>query len=186
MEQTTIIEEWKDIPGYEGQYFASTLGRIKSLFRINKDESKAIREVILKPRFKKDGYAMTALYKHGDRKDLSIHRVIALTFIPNPENKRTVNHKDGNVANNAVYNLEWATDEEQQIHAYRVLGVKNAWKGKFGKLHNRSKAVFCITLNKEFGSSKEAERELGCTDSSIRNVCNGKIPSTKGLEFKYV
>jgi hypothetical protein len=72
---------------------------------------------------------MVGLRVNGKRTLYYIHRLIAESFIPNPENKRTVNHIDGNTENNDITNLEWATDSENQIHSYRVLGRKpsGAW-----------------------------------------------------------
>ena len=73
------------------------------------------RELSLKPQ--EDGYVKSKLYNdEGNRRPLHIHRLIALTFIPNPENKKTVNHKNHNRTDNRVENLEWATQSEQNNH----------------------------------------------------------------------
>jgi len=94
---------------------------------------------------------------NGKRKFYPINRLVAECFIPNPENKRTVNHKDGNTENNDISNLEWATDSEQQLHSYRVLGRKlsgcaikdnsgknNGMYGRIGKLNpNYKNGQYC-------------------------------------------
>ena len=105
-------EAWKDIKGYEGKYKVSNLGRIKSLYK-NKDGK------VMKYLSNPNGYLYIALTK-GDRnyKRLLIHRLVAIHFIPNPEDKPQVNHIDGNKHNNSVSNLEWVTGSENQIHAY--------------------------------------------------------------------
>lgn len=71
----------------------------------------------LKPKVDKYGYETIVLTKDGIRKNHTIHKLVALAYIPNPKNKPTVNHKDGNKRNNNVSNLEWATHKEQKIHA---------------------------------------------------------------------
>ena len=115
---------WKDIPGYEGLYQANTNGQIKRLAKRIKGKSnstKLIKEMILAPAVAKDGYSNPRLTNaQGKRSTVKAHRLIALTFIPNPENKPFVNHKDGNRLNNKVSNLEWVTNAENIRHAYRV------------------------------------------------------------------
>lgn len=117
-----MTEIWKDIKEYEGRYQVSNLGRVKRLpygKGINsKEKIKSINRVT------KDGYIMITL-PGGER---PLHRLVAETFIPNVDNKDTVNHIDGNKKNNRVDNLEWATRHEQLIHAYK-LGLKKPLKG---------------------------------------------------------
>lgn len=72
----------------------------------------------LKPKVDKYGYETIVLTKDGTRKNYTIHKLVALAYIPNPENKPTINHIDGNKLNNNVSNLEWATYKEQKIHAW--------------------------------------------------------------------
>ena len=103
------MECWKTIVGFE-DYEISDTGRVKS--------HKYNRETILKPRITHDGYVWYSLTKNGKGHTKRANRLVAEAFIPNPENKRTVNHIDGNKLNNSVDNLEWATKEEQMKHAY--------------------------------------------------------------------
>lgn len=98
---------------------------------------------ILKNQPATNGYVNVCVCKNGKVKTLRLHRVVAEAFIPNPENKPQVNHKDGNRKNNDLKNLEWVTASENHIHAYRV--TKNQkpnrnMAGKFGEHHNRSKS----------------------------------------------
>ena len=73
----------------------------------------------LKPSVDKYGYERVVLTKDGIRKTYSVHKLVALAFIPNPENKTTINHIDGNKRNNNVSNLEWATEQENQNHKWK-------------------------------------------------------------------
>ena len=73
----------------------------------------------LKPKIDKYGYETVVLTKNGSRKNFTVHKLVAWTFIPNPENKPQINHKDGNKLNNRVSNLEWVTEKENQIHKWK-------------------------------------------------------------------
>ena len=118
------IEIFKPIKGYEGIYEISNFGRVKSLPKIigrrMKPESFMKCNVV-------NGYAMVRLCKNYKVFNASVHRLVAEAFIPNPDNKPTVNHIDGNRLNNDISNLEWATMHEQNIHAYRT-GLKDPKK----------------------------------------------------------
>jgi len=118
------IEIWKDVVGYEGLYKVSDLGNIKSLSRIKKaikgDGVMIVKEKILKPVNNGNNYFKIALCKGGIATQFLISRVVAIAFIPNPENKPEVNHKgiNGNKADNRVCSLEWNTHKENVQHAF--------------------------------------------------------------------
>lgn len=97
----------KDIPGWEGLYACDTKGNIYS-YRSNK---------FLSPSKLKRGYLHVTFTRDGKRYDYRVHRLIAMTFLDNPENKEQVNHRDGNKLNNYLSNLEWCTAEENIQHA---------------------------------------------------------------------
>ena len=103
------MEEWRAVKGYEGIYQISSLGRIRNFYGR-----------ILKPETARNGYKRITLW---DRKKYQIHRLVAIAFIPNPENKETVNHKNGVKTDNRVENLEWNTWSENSKHAYAI-GLK--------------------------------------------------------------
>ena len=105
-------EIWKDIKGYEGLYQVSNLGNVKSL-KTNKNLYSSNAK----------GYRRVGLFK-GKRKGYSIHRLVAQAFIPNPENKPCVNHKDCNRANNNVNNLEWCTHKENNNYKTHKLRTR--------------------------------------------------------------
>ena len=120
------MEIWKDISGYEGCYQVSNHGRVKSLARQcwNGKTYYGIPEKILKPYLRNDNRLQVSLWKDGKAKSSKISRLVALAFIPNPDNKPEVNHKNGNTLNNHDWNLDWMTTAENDEHA-RQNGLKN-------------------------------------------------------------
>lgn len=116
-------EVWAPVAGYEGLYEVSTQGRVRSLEReetssnrwgpfVRKRNAKVLRE-----RVTPTGYIQVQLYTGGKGKFLLVHRIVATTFLPLDQERPHVNHKDGVKANNAVDNLEWATQSENMKHA---------------------------------------------------------------------
>ncbi len=113
-----------------------------------------------------------------------VHRLVAKTFIPNPDSKPQVNHKDGNKKNNKVSNLEWATRSENMLHALDV-GLNPMVKNN--KSH--SKAVDMYSLDGKilltFPSAAEARRQTGIDAAHIRSCCKGKQKTSGGFMWKY-
>lgn len=110
MINSDISEIWKPIKGYEGKYEVSNFGKVKSLKRYKRNNSKMqlVEERILSSYInKKNGYVYVYLCNDGKYKNHRLHRVVAESFIPNPNNYDQINHIDGNRANNRVENLEW-------------------------------------------------------------------------------
>ena len=115
-----INEIWKDVVGFENLYQVSNLGRVKRKKgeTIYKDGRIAhFSETVLKPTIFKKGYLMVYLSKNSIKKTKQVHRIAAEAFIPNPDRKETVNHKDCNKLNNNVSNLEWMTNLENIQHS---------------------------------------------------------------------
>ena len=182
------MENWKDIKGYEGFYQVSNLGRVRSLERdvyFPNGTIHRIKEKILVPVLDNKGYQFVGLHKNGKRKDMKVHRLVAMAFIPNPENKPMVNHKDENPLNNCVDNLEWCTAQYNANYGTRnERMIQNRRSYKLGN-HPKAKAVFCVELNKTFDCAKRAEEELGICVSSIRSACRGKRKTAGGFHWKY-
>lgn len=135
-------EIWKDIPEYEGLYQASNLGRVRSLDRVSIGVrfNSTRKGRILKGRPVRHGYLAIVLYgKDLSLKNIAIHRVVAITFLDNPENKPCVNHKNLIKTDNRLENLEWCTHQENMKHAGKN-GVMGGTKGMFiGSKSVRSK-----------------------------------------------
>ena len=115
-------EIWKPIDGYEGLYLVSNTGKIKTLSRpvkCRKNSDRILSERILSPILRK-GYFAIGLSKDNNFKRYSLHRLIAIAFIPNPDNKPHINHKNGIKTDNRSVNLEWCTPSENLIHAFET------------------------------------------------------------------
>lgn len=162
----SMSEVWRDIPGYEGLYRVSNLGRVYS--------TRAKRE--LKTHDNGHGYQFVGLHRRGQHKLPYVHRLVAEVFVPNPLNKSEVNHIDGDKNNNAADNLEWTTPSENQLHSRRVLGN---WTGP------PKKAVVCVETQEEFSSTHEAARTLGINQASISAACLRQQRTAGNLHFKF-
>lgn len=162
------MEIWKDIKGYEGRYQVSTLGRIKSLVSYF-----GTREKIMKGQTVWTGYLRVCLVKDGKSKMHTIHRIVAETFIPNPQNKPIVNHIDGDITNNCVDNLEWVTFKE------------NSNKSKNVKTSQRWNSIKVIdSLGNIFDSYREAGRYHGVTANTVKRDCLGKTEEYQNFTRK--
>lgn len=177
------MEEWRDIKGYEGKYQVSNEGRVRSLDRIG-IRGYNYKGKILKSRPNKRGYMWVVL----EGKNYSVHRLVAETFISNPNNYPIINHKDENTSNNCIDNLEWCTNE------YNInYGTANKRRGDslgYDKDNPFSKSVLQYTLDgkliKKWDSQAEAARQLGKSQGNISSCCMGLRNSAYGFIWKYV
>lgn len=187
-----MAEEWRRVVGYEDFYIVSSLGRIRridnSFDGTNQDKFKDRKHSVNN----RNGYVQVSLCKNNNPKTKKVHRIVASAFIPNPNNKREVNHIDGNKLNNVAENLEWVTPSENQLHSYHVLGTKppRAALGKFGKDSVSSKR--CVQLNtdgtvvREWDCLSDVERGLGISTCGVSACCNGNQKTHKGFIWKFI
>lgn len=167
-------EIWKQYPDYDF-IEVSNLGRVRTKDRIvtRKDGKKySARGQVLKQQLKRSGYMQVCIRVNGKSVYLSVHRMVAITFIPNPDNLPEVNHIDNDKTNNDASNLDWCT------HEYNI-----AYKERYGvSAREATKAlrhpVFVVNLKTgkvlRFESQNEVARQLGISRSSVYAVINGK------------
>ena len=168
----TMEEIWKDIEGY---YQVSNKGKVRSIDRYIdhfRGGKRLLKGKIIKPGLSV-GYENITLYLDGKRKHKKVHRLIAETFIPNPENKKCVNHKDGNKLNNNVSNLEWCTYAENNRHAHETGLTTN-----YGESHPQSKLKAedipnILHMSNTGMSHKKIGDELGVSAITIFDVIHG-------------
>ncbi len=186
------MEQWKDIPGYKGYYQASSLGRIKSLSRITFASGSKFtvkQDKIIKPATIK-GYLKVCLYKEK-KIQLFVHRLVLISFVPNIEDKREVNHINGIKTDNRVENLEWNTKSENCLHKYRT-GLQKPFsnrKGSFNAANGKSKKVYQHTIAgvfiKEWPSTREVGRILGIYESNVGACARGELKSAYNFIWSY-
>ena len=177
----------KSIEGYEGIYEGHSNGLIWSF----------ISDRYLSGKAGTRGYCLNVLVNNGVKSPVSVHRLIATLFIPNPESKPYINHKNGIKNDNRVENLEWCTQQENVSHAFKngliviPKGEKNWMHGRLGKDSTKGKPV----IQKEFktgkvvsryGSARQAAIKNGYSSSSITACCRGKAPKAYGYEWQYI
>ena len=165
-------EIWTEIKGYP-EYEISSLGRVRSL--------RCGKVYILKTTLQYTGYVHINIRLKGDLqpKGYRLHRLVASHFIPNPENKKTVNHIDGNKLNNAAYNLEWATQSENNKHAFKTgLRSHKGENGPAAKLTNERADTIRLIYNSGHFKQKELAEQFGVTQSRISEIVRNKSYAT--------
>ena len=182
------MQNSKDIKGYEGLY---TINEKSDIVAIPTNK-RAVNSLLgkngnltLSQQFTKNGYKKVLLTKDGKRTTHLVHRLMAQTFLKNKENKETVNHIDGNRANNNLINLEWATQSENVKHGFK-LGRESCWKGRLGKKHHSSKRVKCVNNNMEFDTVKEAANFINVNTTSMSKHLNNRIQHLKKHTFVFI
>lgn len=177
------MEVWKLIEGTDGRYEVSNTGKVRSL---NYKNSGKMKE--LKPAPDPKGYMKTMLLLNGRYKTVKVHRLVAIAFVQNPENKPQVNHKDGNKKNNAADNLEWLSNIDNAHHAIEHGLFENSYKATAAANEKRKKTVIAIDKDGNrlvFESQNEASRQLGVNRRHIQTVLKGEKERAGGYRFVY-
>lgn len=203
-------EIWKDIQGYEGLYQISNMGRVKSLERTRNmnlpghKKPAPVRERILKFG-QSQGYQAVTLAKCGVNRKIRVHKLVALAFVPNPDRKPEINHKDGNKHNNIAENLEWVTPKENIRHAINT-GLITSFPSNKGRRHTEE-TLRRMSQSHRWGTSKNhrivdqysksgeyirtwngfaaIEKELGLCKQNIQKCCCGATKSAYGYVWRY-
>lgn len=170
-----IIEIWKPIEGYEGQYEVSNIGRVKSLsriayrdFRYKKHSALYIKERIKKPYVLKNGYITIALIKNNKTNITYLHRIIAEAFIKKPIGCNIVNHKNGVKTDNRIENLEWCTSGYNNLHA-----IRNRLRKPANACLDEKNAIRIIEMRKQKLTHIEIARILKISKCTVRGFLSG-------------
>ena len=147
------MEEWRDIEGYDN-YEISTYGRIRSK-KLN---------IIMKTHNNHRGYEQICLRQNGSRHSCKVHRLVAETFIPNPDNLPQVNHIDGDKWNNNIDNLEWCTEQQNIQHA-----IQN---GLMQPINRNKRQVIDTNTGEIYDSICAAAKAIGMSESGLRSRIN--------------
>lgn len=177
------IEIWKPIDGYDGYYFVSNMGRVMSSYRIS-GNGNIINEAIKKQRTCK-GYSVVSIKYNNVKKALKVHRLVAITFLDNPQKKPEVNHKNGVKSDNRVENLEWVSSSENSIHAFAT-GLRKQYTGE---AHYNSIRIKQYSkegaLIKEWGAMADACRVYDIKPQSLSSCLTGKSRTSGGFKWEY-
>lgn len=175
------IEFWKSYPEFlfiQG----SSLGRVSTIDRVvpnGKNEKRFVRGRVLKQYRESNGYMRVHVGINNKEAKLSVHRVIASCFLPNPGNLGQINHKDYNRANNAISNLEWCTHKQNIVYRDKL--------GHTARSNAPKSPLFAVNLDTLeplwFESQSEAGRQLNADVGSINKVIKGKQKTAKGYWF---
>lgn len=152
----------RDIQGYEGIYAITSCGKVWS-YKVQR---------FLKSHIDKYGYKNIVLFKNGKQKNFKVHRLVAMAYIPNDDNKPQINHKDECKQNNYVNNLEWVTPHENNTYGTRLAKLE--------------KPVTCIETKRSYKSAREAGRITGVCAANIIRCCNNVRKTAGGCHWEYV
>lgn len=190
------MNNFKDLKGYEGYYKINEEGVVISVDRTcvrGRGALSYLKGQIIKPRKDRYGYLNIKVSKNAIRKRTTVHRLVAINFIPNPENKPQVNHLDGNKENNHISNLEWCTGQENINHAVlnNLRGSKKGYKIPY-KVQQilRRKPVKQLSLEGEiikiWESQIIAAEALKLQNTHISGCCKGISKTHGGFKWEFV
>jgi hypothetical protein len=178
-------EVWRDINDFEGLYQVSNFGRVRSIDRdvtcsngvVKRFKGKILKISKAKPGSFWDVYRRVKLCKHGKYKAVKIHRIVAVAFVANPNNRLYVNHKNGIKTDNYAENLEWVTSGENQKHGYKLgLCYANPLKGEdhpSSKLRESDVLEIRRIMNESSMTIKELARLYGVSPTLIGHIKRG-------------
>lgn len=182
------MEIWKQIQGFKPIYEVSNMGRVRSLERKTNCNGGLFqrKERILKNTIDRNGYHFVFLYPiNGRKRTIPVHRLVAMAFIPNPDNKPEIDHIDGNKSNNNPINLRWVTHQENCANPNTVKKLRQ----HIGENANHKKSICAYTLDGKlvgmWPTITMAAIETQTCRHSISYAANGKYKSANNLIWKY-
>jgi len=199
-------ETVKDIKGYEGRYYVNNIGEVYSTPKDGKPNKMLKQEVLCRDH---TNYRRVSLSKDGKVTRFSVHRLVAIAFIPNPEGKECINHIDNDGENNSTGNLEWCTHSENMVHSQkqgRLLKAQQAGGKAVGIIQHSKRLVnldnmkgktfgrrvFLYTVDSETKHPKAMYRCLDCneefqatTNTVTANVKKGKYLACRSCSLKH-
>jgi len=190
LESLSLYSEiWADVEDYIGRYQVSNMGRVRALPRVivGKRGCPCLICGGIKPQqINHAGYMnVTLSIAKRNKCHFLVHRLVGIAFIPNPDNKRSINHKNGVKTDNYVENLEWATHSENMLHAYEN-GLQNCDDNKKKAISAKnSKAVLCLQNGKIYSNQMAAGADLGMTSAGVSMSIKYKKP-VSGYQFEFV
>lgn len=167
-------EIWKNIFGYEGLYQVSNYGRVKSL-----NYKQTRKEQLLKQGIDSRGRLKVILCKNKNKKTILVHRLVAQSFLDNPNNLPCINHKDENPLNNNIENLEYCSFLYNDNYGTRNKRIAKRLSKQVGQYSLDGNFI------RSFQSTQEIQRELGFNQGHISKCCNGKQKTAYGFIWKY-
>ena len=187
--ETNIQEIWKHIKGFEQSHVVNINGDVKTISRQVSGKNGSLRTIksrYLKAEIDIGGYYRYKLWYNNKNKSLFMHRLIAIHFINNPENKPFINHIDGVKTNNSIENLEWCTQSENVLHSYKtgLSTVSNKSKERCSILgKKRSKKVIDTKTGKVFNKMTDAAKYSGFCLSYFSLMLSGKKTNKTNFIF---
>lgn len=168
------LEEWKPVVGFEGLYEVSNHGRIRSSYRGGK---------LLNGNVDGRGYNRVWLWKNRVKSKHSLHRLVIIAFIENPNNHPCINHIDGNKLNNALKNLEWCSYQQNTRHAFKNGLMRGSdqprpWRRKPVQQIGQGHSVVWESIS-------QASKQTGISIPAICNCLSGRVKTAGGFVWRY-
>lgn len=176
-------EEWRPVVDFEGYYEVSSLGVVRSIDRyiITTGGRRFVKGKLLKPRLDRYGYLRVNLVKQGYRKTYTVHRLVALAFLPNPNKLTQINHIDENKLNNRVDNLEWCTVKYNNNYGTRTERSAKSHSKPVNQYDKQGNLLHIYSSLKKAGKTFPNSN----ADNNIRDCCKGRTKTAYGYIWRY-
>lgn len=174
-----MVETWKYVPGYDKKYQVSNTGKVISLQRQKHNSGEGY---LMKPSIERGYERIVLTDRSGKQKHVSIHRLVALAFVPNPNNYAIINHKDENKLNNNADNLEWCTIQYNSTYG-SARAKQGISRGRMVQQLTNDPTPVPIAI---YYSISIAARINHLHTTAISKCCMGRLKSTGGFKWQYI